>query len=108
MSNITLKGVKPASKEIDKLSTTPNYTLMCQKCPCNIFLWAIPTLNPPGNVYALTVICMLIVYTFCIPIKIETASDIVQAYIDNVYSKFGGFTHILSDNVTELKTDVAE
>ena len=54
-----------------------------------------------GNAYALTVICMLTEYTFCLPIKTKTASYIVQAYIDNVYSKFGGSSHISSDNGTK-------
>ena len=40
-----------------------------------------------GNSYALTVICMLTGYTFCIPIPNKTASEVVKAYIDNVYSK---------------------
>ena len=41
-----------------------------------------------GNVYALTVICMLTGFTSCIPIENKTASTVVQAYIDNVYNKF--------------------
>ena len=43
-----------------------------------------------GNKYAITVICMLTGYTFCIPIPSKKASDVVTAYIDNVYAKFGG------------------
>ena len=56
-----------------------------------------------GNSYALTVICMLTGYTFCIPIPNKTASEVVKAYIDNVYSKYGGSRKILSDNGTEFK-----
>ena len=56
-----------------------------------------------GNVYALTVICMLTGFTFCIPIENKTASTVVQAYIDNVYNKFGGSRKIVSDNGTEFK-----
>ena len=37
-----------------------------------------------GNTYALTVNCMITGYTFCVPIKTKTASE-VQAYIDNIY-----------------------
>ena len=40
--------------------------------------------------YALTVICMLTGYIFCVPLKTKTAEEVIQAYIDNVYSKFGG------------------
>ena len=51
----------------------------------------------------MTVICMLTGYTFCIPIPNKTASEVVKAYIDNVYSKYGGSRKILSDNGTEFK-----
>ena len=50
--------------------------------------------HPPttkGKRYALTVICMLTGYVFCIPLKTKTAEEVLQAYIDNVYSKNGGF-----------------
>ena len=51
-----------------------------------------------GKRYALTVICMLTGYVFCIPLKPNTAEEVLQAYVDNVYSKFGGSMKILSDN----------
>ena len=47
--------------------------------------------HPPTNRNhrcALIVICMLIGYVFCIPLKTKTAEEVIQAYIDNVYSKF--------------------
>ena len=53
--------------------------------------------------YALTVICMLTGYVFCIPLKTKQASEVVQTYIDNVYAKFGGSLKILSDNGTKFK-----
>ena len=56
--------------------------------------------------YALTVICMLMGYVFCIPLNTKTAKEVTQAYIDNVYSKFGGSLKILSDNGTEFKNRV--
>ena len=40
--------------------------------------------------YALTVICMLTGYVFCVPLKTKTSEEVIQAYIDNVSSKFGG------------------
>ena len=55
-------------------------------------------LYPPsrlGHKYALTVICMLTGYVFCIPLKTKQASEVLQAYIDNVYVKFGGSLKIL-------------
>ena len=64
-----------------------------------------------GYHYALMVICMLAWYIFCIPLKTKTASEVVQAYIDEVCAKFWGSMKILSDNGAEFKnqllTDVA-
>ena len=56
--------------------------------------------------HALTVICMLMGYVFCIPLKTKTPEEVTQEYIDNVYSKFGGSLKILSDNGTEFKNRV--
>ena len=61
-----------------------------------------------GHKYALTVICMLTGYVFCIPLKTKQASEVIQAYIDNVYAKFGGSLKILSDNGTEFKNRLFE
>ena len=58
--------------------------------------------------YALTVICMLTGYVFCVPLKTKTAEEVIQAYIDQVYSKFGGSLKILSDNSTEFKNKLFE
>ena len=66
------------------------------------------TPSSKGNKYALTIICMLTGYTFCIPIPSKKASDVITAYIDNVYSKFGGSKKILSDNGTEFKNQLFE
>ena len=55
-------------------------------------------------------ICMLIGYTFWIPLKTKTASEVVQANINELYAKFGGSVKILSENGMEsenqLFTDV--
>ena len=58
--------------------------------------------------YALTVICMLTGYVFCFPLKTKAAEEVIQAYIDNVYSKFGGSLKILSDIGAEFKNKVFE
>ena len=68
-------------------------------------------LYPPsksGHKYALTIICMLTGYVFCVPLKTKQASEVLQAYIDNVYAKFGGSLKILSDNGTEFKNQLFE
>ena len=59
-----------------------------------------------GYHHTLMVICMLTGFIFCIPLQTKTASEVVQAYIDEVYNKFGGFVKILSDNGMEFKTVV--
>ena len=51
---------------------------------------------------------MLTGYIFCVPLKTRTAEEAIQAYIDNVYSKFGGFLEMLSDNGTEFKNKMFE
>ena len=67
--------------------------------------------HPPmskGKRYALTVICMLTGYVFCIPLRTKTAEEVPQVYVDNIYSKFGGSVKILSDNGTEFKNKIFE
>ena len=67
--------------------------------------------HPPtskGKRYALTVICMLTGYVFCIPLKTKTTEEVLQAYIDNLYSKLGGSIKILSDNGTKFKNRIFE
>ena len=46
--------------------------------------------------------------SFCIPLKRKQASEVLQAYIDNIYAKFGGSLKILSDNGTEFKNQLFE
>ena len=58
--------------------------------------------------YALTVMCMLTGYVFCIPLKTKTAEEVTQVYIEHVYSRFGGSLKILSDNGTEFKNKIYE
>ena len=58
--------------------------------------------------YALTVICMLTGYVFCVPLRTKTSEEVIQAYIDNVYSKFGGSLKMLSDNGTKFKNKMFE
>ena len=45
---------------------------------------------------------MLSGYVFCVPLFTKTTEEVIQAYIDNVYTKFGGSLKILSDNGTEF------
>ena len=49
---------------------------------------------------------MLTGYVFCVPLKTKTAEEVIQAYIDHVYSKFGGLLKMLSDNGTEFENKI--
>ena len=65
--------------------------------------------HPPssqGNRYALTGVCMLTGFTWCIPIKSKKATDVARAYMQHVYSILGGSTKILIDNGTKFKNEV--
>ena len=55
-----------------------------------------------GHEYALTVICMLTGYVFCIPLKTKTAEEIVDKYLTHVAFTFGNSRKILSDNGTRM------
>ena len=63
-------------------------------------------LFPPsksGHKYPLMVICMLMGYIFCVPLKSKSAPEVVQVYIDHIYAKIGGSLQVLSNNGTEFK-----
>ena len=67
--------------------------------------------HPPtskGKRYALTVICMLTGYVFCIPLKTKTTGEVLQAYIGQCVFQIGGSIKILSDNGTEFKNKIFE
>ena len=46
---------------------------------------------------------MLTEFTWCIPLKTKTAEEVSKAYLDHIYSNFGGSVKILMDNGTEFK-----
>ena len=49
--------------------------------------------HPPtscGHRYALIAVCMLRGFTWCVPLKTKTAEEVVKAYMDHIYSNFGG------------------
>ena len=56
-----------------------------------------------GNKYALSAICMLTGFTFCIPLKSKNAEDIINAYINHICCPFVPSKKTLRDNGTEFK-----
>ena len=76
-----------------------------------ISMYLIGEFHPPsshGNKYALTVICMLSGWTWCIPIPDKTVSVAVNAYLKHVHHVFGPSHKILSDNGTEFSNKLFE
>ena len=62
--------------------------------------------HPPsskGNRYALTAVCMLTGFTFCILIKSKKAEDVMKAFTDNICCVFRPSKKILTDNGTEFR-----
>ena len=59
-------------------------------------------LLPQGHQSALTVIDMLMNYTWCIWLFTEESDKVVHARLINMYSRFGGSHKILSDSGTEF------
>ena len=56
-----------------------------------------------GHRFALTAVCMLTGFTFCIPLKSKRAEDVIKAYIDHICCNFGPSRKILTDNGTKFK-----
>ena len=59
-----------------------------------------------GNRYALTAVCMLTGFTFCIPIKNKTAQEVVTAWRNHISVPFGVCRKLLMDNGTEFKNEL--
>ena len=64
--------------------------------------------SPPskGNRYALSAVCMLTGYTFCIPIKNKSAEEIITAWRNHITFLFGVCRKLLMDNGTEFKNEL--
>ena len=56
--------------------------------------------------YALTAVCMLPEFTWCIPLKPKKADEVAKAYPDHIYRLFGGSGKILLDNGTGFKNQL--
>ena len=96
----------------DKLLSTAKLHFEAEPAPMKfISMGLIGEFHPPSrkeNRYALTVICMHIGYTLCIPIPNKTASEVMRACVKRVYSQFGGSYKVLTDNGTEFKNQLVD
>ena len=59
-----------------------------------------------GNRYALTAVCMLTGFTFCIAIKSKTAQEVVTSWRNHISFPFGVCRKLLMDNGTEFKNEL--
>ena len=59
-----------------------------------------------GNRYALTAVCMLTGFTFCISIKNKTAQEVVTAWRNHISFLFGVCRKLLTNNGTEFKNEL--
>ena len=66
----------------------------------------IPPRHPKVTDKALTVVCMLTGYTFCIPLKNKLAEGIVTAWRNHIAFPFGVCRKLLTDNGTEFKNNL--
>ena len=65
--------------------------------------------HPPslkGNRYALTAVCMLTNFVFCIPLKNNSASEIITAWRNHIAFPFRVSRKLLTDNGTEFKNSL--
>ena len=61
--------------------------------------------HPPsskGNRYALTAVCMLTGFTFCIPIKNKSTEEVMTAWRNHILFPFGVCRKLLTDSGTEF------
>ena len=63
-------------------------------------------LSSKDNRYALTAVCMLTGFTFCIPIKDNSAEEVVTAWRNHISFPFGVCRKLLTDNGTQFKYDL--
>ena len=64
---------------------------------CMDFIGKFHPLTSRGHRYALTAVCMLTGFTWCVPLKTKTAEEVMKAYMDHIYCNFGGSVKILTD-----------
>ena len=60
-----------------------------------------------GNIFALTAICILTGFIFCISLKSKCTEDVINAYINYICCPFAPSKKILTDNGTEFKNKLS-
>lgn len=93
-------------------SPTPAYRSEMMSVPVNtIFAKLGLDLTGPfpvsqkGNKYILNIICWFSKYVISVPVSDTKSLTIARALLHNVYLKFGGCTHLISDNASTFTSD---
>ena len=73
---------------------------------CMDIVGPISPISSKGNIFCLTIIDMLTGYMMSGAIPNKSAETMVKAYMDHVYSIFGGSSHMLIDNASEFRNTV--
>ena len=73
---------------------------------CMDIVGPISPVSSKGNRFCLTVVDMLIGYTMAVAIPNKSAETMVKAYMDHVYSIFGGSSRMLTNNGSKFRNDV--
>ena len=73
---------------------------------CMDIVGPISPVSSKGNRFCLTVVNMLTGYTMAVAIPNKSAETVVKAYMDHVYSIFGGSSHMLTDDGSEFRNDM--
>ena len=66
----------------------------------------ISSVSMKGNRFCLTFVDMLTGYTMAVANPSKSAETVVKAYMDHIYSTFGGSSHMLTDNGSVFRNDV--
>ena len=73
---------------------------------CMDIVGPISQVSSKGNRFCLTVVDMLTGYTMAVVIPNKSAETVVKAYMDHIYSIFGGSSCMLTDKGSKFKNDV--
>ena len=75
---------------------------------CMDIVGPISPVSSKGNRFCLTVMDMLTGYMMTVAIPNKSVETVAKAYMDHVYSIFGGSSHMLTDNGSEFRNDMFE
>ena len=73
---------------------------------CMDIVGPISPVSLKGNRFCLTVVNMLTSNTMVVAVPNKSTETIVKAYMDHVYSLFGGSSCMLTDNGSEFRNDL--